>query len=469
MKLVSWGLRTVILMYAILHFLTYFYGNPYLLIILSVSGFFIITFATISFGVQRFKLPLTLFFIGATILFFSDAPFMSGFLIGIRQMRDIVGFIVIIPIISWVLRERPYIEAIMSLGHKLLNTSRKLYFGIASFTQVIAYFLIFGSISMMYQFVNMILKNEEGEVWEQFKGTAILRGFSLSVMWVVSIPSFIFVVEVMNAPLWISILQGMMISLCGILLALLFSHFEEKHYGINLTESLNAEIEEILNHLVNKKETKRLVIEFFLLFFSLFGTIFLLNGIFDLNLMILIPMVILFWTICYYGVKRKIWRLLEHARTHITKNIITEAYQLSVMIGAGTMIFGLNQTSFGETMVNGIYYLYEVAPFINILALLPIMLVILGFFGLGPLTVMVLVGGILENLNLPYPSALTVLAISSGSAIAIMLSPMIMPNIMLSSLNGLSSFKNGLGFNLKFAIGIYILVQVYVQTMIFVV
>lgn len=162
-------------------------------------------------------------------------------------MRNMVGLLIIVPLISWVLREEPYMEAVISFGNRILNTSRKFYFGIISFTQVIAYFLLFGSIQMVYHFVNEILKDEKGEAWENFKGTALLRGFALSTMWVISIPSFVFVVEVMDASLTISILQGFGMAVIGIVIALVFSHFEEKKYGVDLTEGLNTEIAAVLH------------------------------------------------------------------------------------------------------------------------------------------------------------------------------------------------------------------------------
>ncbi len=97
-----------------------------------------------------------------------------------------------------------------------------------SFTQIIAYFLLFGAIPMLYQFVSMILKDEKGEAWERYKGTAILRGFALSVLWVVSIPSFAYVVEAMDASLWKSIVQGLGVSAAGSILAILFFPLENK-------------------------------------------------------------------------------------------------------------------------------------------------------------------------------------------------------------------------------------------------
>jgi len=91
---------------------------------------------------------------------------------------------------------------------------------------------------------------------------------------------------------------------------------------------------------------------------------------------------------------------------------------------------------------------------------------LLGFLGLGPLTVMVLVAGILDSMALPYPPELIVLAITSGSVLSILLSPVIMPLIVLSASNGLSLFTNGIKFNWKYCIVFYIIVQIYLQLMV---
>ncbi|RKQ35811.1 hypothetical protein [Oceanobacillus halophilus] len=459
----SWILRISIVLYAILHFITYFYESTILLYLLVFSGFCIFLSAILRLHIKKIKMPFALLIAGLTIMTFSGESVLEGLISGLVQMRNMIGLLIIVPMISWVLREESYIESIMGFAHNLLDTSRKFYFGIVSFTQIIAYFLLFGSILMMYQFVNRILKNEKGEPWENYKGTALLRGFSLSVMWVVSIPSFAYVVEVMDAPLGLSILQGLGISIAGIMVALIFSHFEEKRYGVDLTAGLQTEIDDVLSHTRDKKQMHRNVLEFFVLFITLFGTILILQAFVDLELLVLIPLIVLVWIVAYYLLKRRPKRLTQEAYSYFTKNMENQAYQLCVMLGAGILIYALNQTTFAQTVVDGIYAVQESIPFLNILYFLPFIIIILGFVGLGPLTVMVLVAGILETIHLPYPPELIVLSITSGSAISILLSPLIMPLIMLSGANGLNAFKNGIGFNWKYAVVIYVLVQGYVQ------
>ncbi|MCG3419536.1 hypothetical protein [Oceanobacillus jordanicus] len=469
MKIKAYGLRIATIIYAILHFLTYFFPSDILLTVLAISGFAILLFAFLHFGLKGFKLPLMLFLIGLVVLSYANNFTLSDIYAGFLQMRDIIGLLIIVPMISWVLRVEAYMEAILSRAHHAINTSRKFYFSAMVFTQVISYFLLFGAIPMVYQFINDILKGEKGEGWENFKGTAVLRSFALSTMWVVSIPSFIFAVETMKASLWLAIIQGMVIAALGIGISVVFSIRDEKKYGLDITTVLQGKIAGILQSASSKKVSRKLVMEFLFLFVTLFGTIFALHGFFGLELMMTIPIVIFFWSLLYYAIKRRPGKFMEEAHHYTKEGMLKQSYQLSIMLGAGVLISALNQTGFGTSIVDGVYYLQQHIPFLNFLYLLPFIVILLGFLGLGPLTVMVLVAGILESIALPYPPELIVLAVTSGSVISILLSPLIMPVIVLSASNGLNGFKNGIKFNLGYAIVFYILVQCYIQTMIHVI
>jgi len=385
---------------------------------------------------------------------------------GLAQMRNLIGLLLIVPMISWVLKEEPYIEEIMSFFHNLLNKSQRFYFGMMAMTQVISHFLLFGAVPMMYRFIDSFLSEHKDEAWENFKGTAILRGFALSTMWVISIPSFIFAVEALGATLWKSMLYGFIFAFAGTLLSVAFSYFKEKDYKVDFTKTLQVEIDKAVENSRNTGYWNRDVAEFVFLFVSLFGTIFLVHEITGLEFLMSIPLVIVIWTCLYFIIKRRQKSFLHNNKSYFSKGMATQAQQFSILLSAGLLIFALNQSTVGLYVVSGMNYLTAIVPVINILFFIPFIVIFLGFIGLGPLPVIVLVAGILNGVALPYPPELIVLAITSGSVISIILSPFVMPVIILSSLNGFSGVKNGLQFNLKFAIAFYFLVQVFIQTMV---
>ncbi len=464
MKLVTNLLRISILAYAVFHFASVFWENAFLEQLLSLFGLSLFFLGFIYLGVRKFKLPIFMLTLGISVLFFSHTDLIEGISNGMRQMRGIVGFLIIMPLVSSVLREEPYVEDIMALFSKLIDTSKRFYFSIVAFTQIISFFLLFASIPMMHQLVNVILKKQTTLIWEKYKATALLRGFALSTMWVLSIPSFIFAVETLGASLSAAILQGLGIAILGSIMAVVFAHVMEKRAGVDLTPTLREAIAEAVKNASPKDVRIKKVIEFALLFVSLFGSVFVLHSLFHFRLMILIPIVIIFWVIGFYVSKRRAYKLSDVFAKYVKYDLTNQAYQLNVMLTVGVLIFALNQTRFPTVVVDSIDYIQETFPFINVLYLLPFIIIFLGFIGLGPLTVMVLVAGILESMSFPYPPELLVLALTSGSVISILISPLIMPVIVLSVSNKLSLFTNGVKFNWKFAIMFYIIVQIYLQT-----
>lgn len=462
----AWGLRISILTFLLLHLFTAFFTYPILLNALSISGMFIILFTVSTIPLSKFKLPLFILVSGVLILAMSDVAFFDGLFQGIIQMRNVVGLLIVIPLISWVLQEEPYIEDIISVFHKLVNSSQKFYFTLMSLTQVLTYFLLFGSITMLYQFVDLFLKEQQSEGWQNYKSTALLRGYAMSTLWIVTVPSFIVAVDTLGASLYISIVQGFGIAIVGTVIALISSYIHERKYKLDITPVLQKEINTILRNASSKEIRVKKVIEFLLLFLTLFGGIFIIYAIWHMPLMILIPLVVIIWIIAFYIYKRRINRLNFIAKTYILSGLQKQAYQLNVMISVGVLIFALNQTSFAINVVNGLNAVENTVSWLNPLFLLPFIVMILGFFGLGPLTVMVLVAGILESMALPYSPEFIVLSITSGSVLSILLSPVIMPLIVLSASNGLSLFTNGIKFNWKYCIAFYLIVQLYLQVMV---
>lgn len=460
------GLTLSVSSYVVLYFYTYFFEIKGLLLLLSISGLSTLVFTFLLLPFKESKLPLFLVFIALLVLVFTNDSVWTGMVEGVKQMRSLVGLLLIVPMISWVLKEEPYIEEIMNVAHGLLNNSRKFYFGLLTMTQVIAYFLLFGSIPMMYQFIHSFLKNHKGEVWENYKGTAVLRGFALSTLWVISIPSFIFAMETLEVATWKAILQGFSFALCGTILATVFSFFQERKYGIDLTALLKNEVDKAIKKSRNKGKWNKEVLEFILLFVTLFGTIFLVHIIFELELLVAIPLVIFVWSGLYFLLKKRGKSLIIESKQYVSQGIAKQSQQFSIIIAAGLLIYSINQSDLGGYLINGMHFLTEMIPLLNSLFLIPLIVVLLGFLGLGPLPAVVLVAGIVNSMALPYPPELTFLAVTSGSVLTTLLSPIILPVIMLSSNNGLSGMKNGIHFNLKFAIVFYCMVQLYLQIMI---
>ncbi|CDQ20731.1 hypothetical protein [Halobacillus karajensis] len=252
-QLATRGYTLFISLYVLMHFIGSLTGGEELSTTLSLLGLAAFITGYFFLPLKQAWISILLVVIALIVHISAGTSLIQASMSGFTVMSGLISLLLIVPMISWVLEEKPYIESVINFAQKLLNTSRKFYFGMMVITQIISYFLLFGSIPMVYGMINDFLSNQKGEVWENYKGTALLRGFSLTTLWVVSIPSFIFAVEALGASLGLSILQGFFISFVGILLSVLFSYFQERHYGVDLT----AGIQEQLAKIAEQKNRRR--------------------------------------------------------------------------------------------------------------------------------------------------------------------------------------------------------------------
>ncbi|QQK77333.1 hypothetical protein HUG15_18285 [Salicibibacter cibarius] len=463
-RIVQYGFTISILLYAILYLFSFFMDKGWMLQLMSTSGMLALHFALILLKPKNSPVPYFLtiasIFIGYITL---GSELWMQLWEGIREMRGIILLLLVIPMISWVLREENYIEALIGSAKNLLKTSKRFYAGVMFITQFVAYFLLFSAIPVLFQFIQVLLGNKKDEDWEYFKGTALLRGFGLSTIWVISIPSVVFIIESTGASLGFTLFQGFFISICGILLSLLFMIVHEKRSGLDYTTGILHELHQ--NMPVN--ETKRnhfLTREFALLFLTLFGPVLVINHFMDWGLLMIISMCVLVWSCFYYVIKKKWSHLKQHCINYLREEVSQKSQELGIMLSAGMLINVFIASGGGTWAVNTIIHISD-STFIHMFWLLPFLVIFLGFIGLGPLTVMVLVGGIFQGVNLPYPPELIVLSLTLGSAITVFLSPFILPLIVLSQSNHLALWKNGLKFNLGYSVAFYVMVQVYLLIM----
>src|SRR5699024_3266302 len=135
---------------------------------------------------------------------FADANPLYGLFVGVREMRNIIGLLVVIPLIKWVLQEENYVEDMMSVFNQFINTSKKFYFSLVSLTQILSYFLLFASVTTPSQLTDVFFIDLRVDMCEYYIGSALFRGFSLSTLWIVTIPSFIGVVYTLIASIYFS-------------------------------------------------------------------------------------------------------------------------------------------------------------------------------------------------------------------------------------------------------------------------
>jgi len=454
-KIFRFGLSVTLISYVILHFITYFWEVNYLMYTIAIIGVMLFVLTLLTYKLTMFKLPVFLLSLAFLILIITNNLSIDTLIISFVEMKNIIGLLTIAPVIGWVFSEKPYIEMLIIKYKKIIRTEIRLCFSIVLLMQLLSGFLLFSAIPLMYNFVDKISTNKDDPNWEKFKSTSVLRGFSLSTLWLISSPTFTYSVDSMNASIWYSLLQGVVFLLFGVGLSVVFLNSKVNRNEIDRFHFDRREEES--NH------ASSTLIELILLFILFFGLIIILYVLTNIELMVIIPISCVIIALFYYGRKEKRGVLMFHFKDYFLHKSISLSYQVCVMMSAGVLVFSLRKTTFENIIIENIEKTQDVLPVINIMSIIPVIMVLLGFMGLGPLTATVLIAGILSNMSISYPPELLVLSITMGNAISILISPLVIPVVLLSGINGMSTIYNGIRLNLKYAICLYMLSQLYLQ------
>ncbi|THE09921.1 hypothetical protein E1I69_20610 [Bacillus timonensis] len=375
-------------------------------------------------------------------------------------MSNIIVIILVVPMISWVFEHENYIKSIIIYFSRFLKTSTRLYLGIMTITQLISCFLLIASIPVTYHFISDFLNSKYKEAWEYLKSTAILRAFGLITFWSISLPSFAYGVEVLHADLSLTLLNGFLLSFCGILISVFIFHFINNKDNIHLNNEITINL---TNDLPSNSIVKKTINEFIVLLISLLGSIVIFYFLLPLSLLIILPLVAIIWTITFFLVKKDIRAFISKLSFFMKKEIPLKAKEVVVFFTAGFVVASLNHTDFDEAIVEVMYQFSEKVSWMNFLFIIPFTLAFLGFIGMPPVASMVLVVGVLQGITLPYPAHLVVLSLATGSLLSILNSPFTTPGLLLSSVNGLSSFKNTFKRNWLFTLIFFTFAQLYIQ------
>ena len=118
------GFTFSVLIYAVLHFIHYFHANPSMEALLPVAGFFSLAFAFGVLPLRKLQLQTFLAITAIGVLAATSQDFWQDLAMALVQMKSLIALLLIVPMISWVLREEPYIDEIMSFGNRWLNKAR---------------------------------------------------------------------------------------------------------------------------------------------------------------------------------------------------------------------------------------------------------------------------------------------------------------------------------------------------------
>lgn len=376
---------------------------------------------------------------------------------GMREMRNLIPLIIMLPTLGWIVEQENYISAMLDRQKKLMNRPSNLYLVLLLMMMMSTLFFGLGSIFLLFSLSSTLLSKQQS-FWTKEKDIIILQGFSLSALWSLTEPSMIFALEATDAPVIPTFMHGLVLSIIGSILGLLlflkrYQRSSIKYYPLTLVSTFEG----------TSRKAWLLVGELSFILVGFCATILLGVFVYSASITDIVLLSLLIWIFVYFIFKRKLTLLFSKFWKYFTKEMESKSHQLSYLMPAGLMVVTLVQTGLGERIFLFIITWSESVFILDMIIILPLIIVTLGFLGMPPVPSMVLIASVLLQIQLEYSSTVLVLMLLTGNVVSFLISPVTLPALLLSSLNHLSPFQNGLKLNLGYAILFFIFAQLYIH------
>ncbi|MGF7184631.1 nitrogen fixation-related uncharacterized protein [Desulfitispora alkaliphila] len=371
-------------------------------------------------------------------------------------MRYILALTTLVPLISWIARYKNYIHAILHMGKKQVRTNNHAYLVLSFGTHIVSSFMHIAGMAFIYH----LFSKEKPSVmslkgWEFTIHTALARGFALTVLWSPMHPAFAYGIFGTQAPLFATIGKGLILAFVGMGVGALVYMWQFGRGESLSSWSLPISLAE------NGPPDSRLVTEIFVWLGIILASIFALYSIYG-EILVIVPIVILIVTFIYFLWNRDLQQYKKLWARFITDELPHKKKETILIISAGVLVSTLKGTGFGQVFFDQFLLVTEWFK-LDFLVGLTLLVIFLGFTGLPPIPAMVLLATIINDVPYGYSPELVTLSLLLGVAITLIIAPVTIPLLMMSSLNRYSLFDNGFKANIIFGIIFLVVGQMVIQ------
>ncbi|HHT01590.1 MAG TPA: hypothetical protein GXZ96_02700 [Firmicutes bacterium] len=359
----------------------------------------------------------------------------------LRSIVLLVNLIVLVPLLSLIFVARGHIEALAQAVLRRVQRPSQFYGGVVVLAHLVGSMLLIGSVPILFG----ILRRVQLTVTDHQRrlSTAILHGFSLATLWTPG--SALLGMSLAIGTTWSKLWPlGAGLALGGLGLAILCQTWPEREKPGDVIKQWGEAIPLTAEH--------RLVWEFVFLLVSYLALVVITEAATSLRLLDLVPLVAIVFLFAAHAVFRLSPRtVVQRAAGQLANALPAQAGLLSVLLAAGFVGGALADTGLGARL----FEFYQAAlgyAHLNLLAGIPLLVVLMGFLGFDPLPIISIVITSLQGTALDVSPVLLAAATLVGGTTALFLTPFAAPVLVVSALTGRDPLVTGPGWNWRFGL-----------------
>lgn len=299
----------------------------------------------------------------------------------------------------------------------------------------------------MYQLINSGTEQKGLRVSKEFLSTAILRGYALMMLWSVFSPGFAYVSQNLGVNFFLMFLLGIGLAVIGVVISVFIYYFnnrDEASQKIQLDETDESQRMSLREH---RKRTAELVV----LFVFLILLILLLVEVFSFPILTAVPIVVLFTVVLYFAIFSDMPFFIQHLLNYIRNQLESKYKELTLLFVMGVFITALEETGLGRLGFE-LFLSFVDTYHLDVYIFLILLVVFIGAIGFPPIPLLIIISNIISTIPIGKSPELFMLSLLIGTAMALVLSPVTVPLMIMGNLNGMSMLRNGIVWNYLFGI-----------------
>lgn len=366
---------------------------------------------------------------------------------GLRQMESIIPIIVVSPVIGFIFSYRKHFASLLMLSQKWITNKWKYFIGVTLLSHFICSLMIQSGIVTVYQLINSGTEQKGLLLSKEFLSTAILRGYALMMLWSVFSPGFAYVSQNLGVNFLLMFMLGIGLAMIGVVISGLIYYFknrDEATQKIQLDETDESERMSLHEH---RKRTAELVG----LFVFLILLILLFVEVFSFPILTAVPIVVLFTVVLYFAVFSDLSFLIDNLLNYVRNQLADKYKELTLLFSMGVFITALEGTGLGRLWFE-LFLSFVDTYHLDVYIFLILMIIVIGAIGFPPIPLLIIISNIISTIPVGKSPELFMLSLLIGTTMALIVSPVTVPLMIMGNLNGMSMLRNGIVWNYKFGI-----------------
>jgi len=375
---------------------------------------------------------VSMLLVSMCILIYQKAP-MNFWFNAITNNLPLVSLIVLSPMLSIPVTLGKYDYYINNFILKYTKKANQLYFVISSLFFLLSPLLNLGSIHLIHSIINRL------KLPKQFLGRVYIRAFFSASTWAPYFASVFLVIYYLKIPIKSYLGFGLILSIAQIIISyLLYTFWEDKNIDLKIPTA-NSDIRGVK------------VLEFIFVLIFIVCSIFLLEGIFETNIVVLITSIILIYTFIWTVYLRKITEFASHLKQFFRSIIPRSSNEIVLFLSAGFFAIVISHTHFGDFI--NVYWLRIGEVSIYLLIILTIIVIsTISFTGIHHIVTISIILTTVDYNILGISDLTMAMILLSSYAMGAIVSPVSPANVIVANIINGSVYKVIIKYNLIYTI-----------------